>query len=343
MMQKRVTFYLPLKTRNDATIYYTELIKRAFISLGFIVEDKLKIFKASDSDFIVAITPADAYHIKVVNPQSKIMTWFQGIGPEEYFLLHGRSLRSSIMKRYLEFFEKKALVQSDISLFVSHAMQKHYQDKYEIVPRNYLVIPCYNKNLRDDLIIPEDSRYQKLKFVYAGGMFAWQCIDKTLKVFKVIENQYPDASLTLLTGEKSVAEKLLQKYKIKNAVIKYVSLNKLDDELSQYKYGFLLRDNIKVNNVATPTKMNSYLSVGILPIYSNVVNSFEENLNLDSFCVKVSDGETIEMIAEKIIKHHQSNLDLNKLRPLLEKIYQNYYNDDRYILLLKHAITKYYK
>ena len=36
-----------------------------------------------------------------------------------------------------------------------------------------------------------------------------------------------------------------------------VPLSDLNNTLKQFKYGFIVRDDIAVNNVATPTKMNS--------------------------------------------------------------------------------------
>ncbi|MFH4294131.1 hypothetical protein WAJ58_23570, partial [Acinetobacter baumannii] len=67
--------------------------------------------------------------------------------------------------------------------------------------------------------------------------------------------------------------------------IKYVSLENLDTELLKYKYGFLIRENHIVNNVATPTKMNSYLANGIIPIYLSFIDHFKVNFNEYDFIV----------------------------------------------------------
>ena len=116
--------------------------------------------------------------------------------------------------------------------------------------------------------------------MYAGSLSAWQNIDETLKIFKQIENIIPEATLTLLTEEKIKAQALIKQYDIQNAMVRYVSLNNLNEELLKHKYGFLLRKDIKVNNVSTPTKMNSYLSSGVIPIYSDAIKDFSKHINL---------------------------------------------------------------
>ncbi|HCH8014075.1 TPA: hypothetical protein NJW72_003719, partial [Acinetobacter baumannii] len=120
---------------------------------------------------------------------------------------------------------------------------------------------------------------------YAGSLATWQCVDKTLELYSLIERVLPNASLTLLTKEKELAETMINNYKIKNYSIKYVSLENLDTELLKYKYGFLIRENHIVNNVATPTKMNSYLANGIIPIYSSFIDDFKVNFNEYDFIV----------------------------------------------------------
>lgn len=39
-------------------------------------------------------------------------------------------------------------------------------------------------------------------------------------------------------------------------------VSQLNEEHAKYKFGFLLRMDDVVNNVATPTKYNSYLTLG---------------------------------------------------------------------------------
>lgn len=330
-MNKIVYFYLPKNTLNDATIYYTNLLKKTFVRAGYYIIVKDSLFKAKKSCYIVAIRPGDAYQITKKNPNCKLLNWFQGVGPEEYIMLHGKTLKSFFVKKICEFWERKALANSDICLFVSDAMKQHYQKKYSILFKDSLIIPCYNKALREDLIQKNQNKFNKLSFVYAGGLFAWQCIDKTLEVFKYIEEIDHSAHMTILTKEINEALKLIEKFRIKNIDVKYVELNYLDEELAKYKYGFLLRENNLVNNVATPTKMNSYLSVGVIPIYTDVVDSFNKNINLNDFQMRLNDQLSSKEIALETLKHHTKKIVITDFIETLNKVFNNYYNDEVYI------------
>lgn len=139
------------------------------------------------------------------------------------------------------------------------------------------IISCYNKALNKNLIIENFSKYYKLNFVYAGSLYKWQCIEKTLEVFREVEKIDSSAHLTLLTKNTTEAKHMVELFGIKNFDVKYISLHDLDSELIKYKYGFLLRADNILNRVAKPTKMNSYLAVGIIPIYSIVVDSLKKN------------------------------------------------------------------
>lgn len=330
-MKPIVYFYLPKGTLNDATEYYCNIIKRAFKQKGYIIETRDLLFEVESNSYIVAITHGDAYQIKKKNPKSRLVTWFQGVGPEEYIMLHGKTVKSFLVKKLSEFWERKALTQSDIRIFVSEAMLDHYKSKYQIPIENYLIIPCYNKALNKDLIIESSSKYENLSFVYAGSLYKWQCIEKTLEVFREVEKIDSSAHLTLLTKEEAEARQIAELYGIKSFDVKYVSLQELDKELAKYKYGFLLREDNIVNRVATPTKMNSYLSVGIIPIYSNVVDSFKNNLDLEPFQVSIGIDESSKEIAQKINNQHRCEIDSSQFISKLEENFNRYYNDSLYI------------
>lgn len=339
-MSKIAYFYLPKGTLNDATIYYTDLIKRAFEEEGYIVKVNTELFLTRDDSFIVAITPASAYRIQKKNPKCKLITWFQGVGPEEYEMLHGKNIRSFLIKKLSEFWEKKALKLSYTCIFVSQTMLSHYENKYNLKISKYVIIPCYNKQFQEDLLLKNNQRYNRLSFVYAGTLYKWQCIDRTLEVFKEIEKLRPEASLTLLTKKGKEAARLCNEYGVKNFCVKYVSLEDLDNELANYKYGFILRENNIVNNVATPTKMNSYLSVGILPIYSDVVDSFRQNIKLGNFQVCVEANRHTREIALDILRQNEVQIDRSELTKCIRNVFDNYYNDSKYISLLRDNLNE---
>lgn len=324
-MKASVKFYLPKRTINEATDYYCKLLERGIKSAGFNVsrvEDRNLITK---DDIVVIIRPRDLLGLK----SKHLITWFQGIGEEEFKMMNSNKLKSIFGGRILHYFEKKALKKSKLSIFVSKSMKDFFETKYKVRAQNSLLIPCYNKDIDKDFFENSD-RYNNLSFVYAGGLSKWQCIDKTLEIFKKINELEPNSSLTLLTGEGDKAQELIQKYNVKNVKVSYSTLDELQNVLSQFKYGFILREDDAVNNVATPTKMNSYLACGLIPVYTNVVHDFEEHVHLGNYEVKLASPLKSDEVANQIINHHKNIVDFGPMFSIYNSVFETYYNDKHY-------------
>ncbi|MFH6944317.1 hypothetical protein [Flavobacterium sp. FlaQc-50] len=332
----RAFFYLPESAMNEATEYYTNLIIKAFEGYEVIISQEP--FIEEDVDVIVTIRVADQNELKYQNKHKKyfFVNWFQGIGPEEYELLHNYTLRSKLGKAYLSYFEKKGLKKTDLCLFVSKEMERFYKKKYDLKFENKsLIIPCYNKAL-DEASFSVEKKYENFSFVYAGALYGWQCIEESVQIFKKVYEFDQSATLTLLTGQKREAEELIKKYDLKNVTVGFVKLEKLQDELMKYKYGFLLRKDDPINNVATPTKMNSYLAAGIIPIYTDVVKDFEEHISLGDYSLKYRiEEDTLLEIANKIIAFNTKSINVEEIKKIYKENFDKYYSDHKYIKLIQ--------
>ena len=332
---KKIYFYLPPRTINDATDYYCGLLEEGMKRAGYMVERVSSTDKIKRNDTVVIIRPRDILRLPKVN----LITWFQGIGPEEFRMVNGNSLKSWLGSKILEIFDRRALQRSKIAVFVSESMRDFFEKKYKHKTSKAIIIPCYNKNIDAELFFNKE-RYENLNFVYAGGLSAWQCIDETLLIFKEIVSKEPSAKLTLLTSEEQKANELINKYALKNVAVDYVKLEHLQKRLSEFKYGFLIRDNNIVNNVATPTKMNSYMACGLLPIYSDVIDDFKTNIHLGEFAVKIQHREDLKTIAQAILDHHALTVNNKFLLDVFRENFENYYNDEKYIRLIVEKIKE---
>src|SRR5690606_4048397 len=105
-----------------------------------------------------------------------------------------------------------------------------------------VIMPCYNLQL-DEQVFFKGDRYNKASFVYAGSTAQWQCLDETLLIFKAIQERIVDAELVVLTKDYNTVDELIKKYRISNVTINYVDLSELQNELSKYKYAFLIRED----------------------------------------------------------------------------------------------------
>lgn len=326
MTYKKILFFLPKKTINEATTYYVDIIKSTFEQKGYeiIVSDSFKDTKRYNNVFVMSAKWC--FLVKLSNPKAKVITWFQGLGGEEALMTRG-SQRDKMLWSIIELF---AMRFSWLNIYVSKKMRDYYINKYNIKDNNYFIMPCFNKDLNiSSFNFP--NKYILPTFVYAGGLDQWQCVEKTLQLYSAIEKEVPNASLTLLTKEKEEALRLLKKYNINNSEIKFVSLDRLDEELEKFKYGFLIRENHIINNVSTPTKMNSYLANGIIPIYTDVIEDFNTNFKYQDFLL-LNNNEDIDCWRNKIVNIENNNLvDINNYREKVIDLFAKYYSKDYYI------------
>ena len=103
----------------------------------------------------------------------------------------------------------------------------------------------------------------------------------------------------------------------------------LSERIKGAKYGFVLREDCVVNNVATPTKFSNYLANGIIPIYSSALKSFA-NFDKENKLGIVYNLDNISSGIEGILSHMQKNIAAKEVRLKCEKAFDEYYNADAY-------------
>ena len=325
-----IKFYLPTGQINDATAYYIDIIKNAFLGSDFKVSTLNKNdFEIKASDYIVVVSPKDFLSVYRRNRKVKIIIWFQGLLPEENRMLMGSNFFQRLRFPIYNWMERKTINKSYFNFFVSDRMKRHFSEKYAYNDDNFLIIPCYNKNLKRDYFSSDIK--PKSSFVYAGGIYPWQCFTETIAIYKEIENTNTNAFLTILTKDREKAEHMIKKEGIKNYKINYVPLEEVMDELGKHKYGFLLREDNIVNNCATPTKMNTYLAAGLMPIHTYAVHSFNEHIHLDGFEIKGNLEYEKTKLAEEILVHDDVEIDYDTYYDVCRSNFAAYFDDTHHI------------
>lgn len=322
-------FYLQSGDLNEATSYYVEIIKKALALNGERVEYASSLKQINFSDIVITIQAKAFFRVWLRNPKQDIMIWFQGVVPEEAMHQFEKSSSKYVRKYFWECLERLALRYAKQVFFVSKTMLEHYRKKYGYMRDNYFVMPCFNQIL--DLSCFTAEKYESLSFVYAGSLSRWQCIDETLLLYKHIKKIFPQATLILLTKEQESARKICEKYDV-SADIEFIPKNELQNKLRDYKYGFIVRDDIIVNNVATPTKMNSYMAAGIIPVYSDVIGDFKSIFSDLTYTVPF---HSIQECLDKIIDIERKGVCLNKIKNEYMNVFSDYYSTDKYIELLR--------
>jgi len=334
----KVYFYIPDKANNEATIYYTELVEKSFKALGIKVirTNHLTFAFNKEADYIFTIRVIDYLKARIRFRGKRIMIWFQGILAEEYRMLHNDNLKSKLVSFAFNRCEYYVLKDAFFSFFVSKAMISFFEQKHHIqLGLNQVVVPCYNKRLNQALFLREKIPFS---FVYAGTLFAWQCFEETVALYKEIERLQPQAKFYIYTREQEEALAILKKYEINRYELLFVPLAELDRELSQYEYGFLIREKHIVNTVSTPTKMNSYLAVGLIPIYTNVIDDFERNIDLKQYSLKFDFAYPKEKIAKEIVEREP--VDYQAYFEICQANFKAYYDDEFHIQEIETKMKK---
>lgn len=172
-----------------------------------------------------------------------------------------------IKKRLFSFAERFCISKVNYTIHVSRAMKEHFDNKYPYRKNKDIILPIFER------IAKRQDRYQKHRdyklLVYVGGVQKWQNFDEVF--YFALKNAGEGFYFNFMIPRNSVEQ---YNNKIPLELKKFISITNGDrkavfDLLGEADYGFLLRDDILVNNVACPTKVIEYLHFGVIPIVKN--------------------------------------------------------------------------
>lgn len=326
------SFYMEKGDMKDATEFYVNIIRQAAEENGHTTKIVYSLNEIGKNDVVVTIQAKAWLIAKIFKPGHRTINWYQGIPPEEMEFLIPNRLKCYIWRIAWTILEILALRFCDFNIFVSEAMQKHFKKKYGYTKNNYFLMPCFNEILDKSTICKE--HYETPSFCYAGGLQKWQCFDKTLDLFKKIQEVIPNATLMIFTGAVEQAKEEMFKHGIKGEA-KYVPYQELNREMAKIKYGFLIREDNEVNRVATPTKMSSYLASGVIPVFSTVIHDFDKNLESYKYIIG---GNNDNALLLRILKNEEQCVSICDLSNEYEKIFDTYYSRTVYISKLRNFL-----
>ena len=317
----RTTYHPVVKT-------YMDVIQKGLIHANIPCCDVMPGDSAiSKKDFLLTDSPLIAIKYILKGFRNHIV-WFQGVSPEESFMSHKSHVRSALISQI----EKIVLKKAKLVFLVSEAMKRHYENKYKIdLSAKCFIMPCFNETgVYEDAFSSE--KYEANSFLYVGSLLPWQCFEETVDLYSRIERQSTKPTkFYVFTQQKEEALNILQRYHVKHYVIDCVSKEELSNRIKHMKYGFVIREDSVVNNVATPTKFSNYLANGIIPIYSSSLRSFaafDEGNNLGIVC----DLDSLENGTRSIFEHMESDIVANDIYSKCKYAFDSYYNAEQYVI-----------
>ncbi len=262
-------FWIDDRCACDVTESYMDVIKAAVNLAGFSFSETGEKEKICRDDIVVVNEVLVAVRYLLAGYR-RVVVWFQGIVPEESYLRHRCRLRRLILSHI----EKYVLSRATLALFVSPEMLAHYEEKYRLaLKEKSFIMPCFCKTkVNEEALCAEKSRGG---FAYVGSLAKWQCFAQTATFYAAIERRAAyGTKLFVFTEDIEQARKILSRSGAVNYEISCKRGEELVQALAGIRYGFVLRDDDKVNRVATPTKLSVYAACGLIPIYSPVLSDF---------------------------------------------------------------------
>ena len=304
--------YLNISLFKNAKKQFKKVDKRTELSCNFFLHffTIFQLFKRSNIVYIQSIFNALNALLFIMILDKKYILDVHGVVPEE-LNMQGKKLKSKIFN----YVEKKVFNKLSIAITVTNRMTNHYSNKYRKSNCKFIEYAILPSHLKKKDIEEISSDY--IEVIYSGNAQVWQNVDLMLKTIR--DNLNPKIHYTILTGDLKTFEEKMIDYDIgsNNVTLKSVKPTELEYYYKKSHYGFVLRDDILVNNVACPTKIVEYLNYGIIPIVlSENIGDFKElgyeYLNLNSFnnIFKRKSSRNSEVIN---LIYKKNDIDLRKL------------------------------
>ncbi len=263
--------------------------------------------------------------IKKILKRVKVVFNVHGATPEERLYGNPSTPKKWILN--LEKDELLALKFSDGVIFVSDSLKNHYIDKYKIKFDHSIIIPCLFENiinLNYNKVIQNREKLNlnnKIVFIYVGSYRNYQLPYETLKFFCDLKDVFENAFLIILTSHINQFSELANRIKISQECyfIKQVKHSEISEFIGLADFGLLLRENIVVNNVASPTKFGEYLSCGVPIIMSEHIGDYSEITTLENLGIVLKNNyfesklkNEINIIINKRMDYFERSVDFAK-------------------------------
>lgn len=314
MSQK--VFFLFNCSNAAVTRDYLEIVADALSKLDYEPEWVESLDSVKKHELVVFLLGIDAFRCYLKGYKNFIL-WQQGATGAESFMRHGSMLRKRILDHIDIFCMKKA----KLIFYVSDYLRYYYEEKAgRSFEKKSYVMPCFNEQLDRSMLDRKD--FTKKVFTYTGSLSPWQCFEETVDVYAAIEKVIPDAFFKVLTFSVDEAKAIIERKGIKNYSVKRVPKEEVKGELEDATFGFVLRRDNEVNRVATPTKISSYLSAGVLPIYSRCLDDFDLRARGRSFAFPMDIGDDSAPLVDFVNKR----IDAEHVKEEIIELFDGYYS-----------------
>lgn len=309
---------------------YLDVVKYSLEEQGYDCEYTKSLDNIKKHDLIVFPMGIDAFKF-YLKGYHKFILWQQGATADESFMRNHSKLRYWILNKMDLFAMKKA----QAILYVSQYMREYYEKlgKCSFTNKSYLM-PCFNEVY--DRAVFDSKDYSKKIFTYVGSLDLWQCFEQTVDIYKKIEEKLQGCFFKVLTFDEEKGKRILEEKGVRNFSVKRVPKEEVKQELLEANYGFIIREDSIVNRVATPTKFSSYLSSGVIPIFSKCLTDFTQESSKMKYALPLD--EDIDMTS--LLDFVNQEVKKEEISKEYERLFSEYYSPEHHIKQLTLLFNK---
>lgn len=238
-------------------------------------------------------------HCKYKNKKTKLIVDFHGDSYEEYLF---RSPRNNQIAILLKNSIVNSITIADHIIVVSENLLLQFENYYNNKICNYSIISCgVDINRFEDtskrVNINNINIGERIVLGYSGGLQKWQNIEFILDIFIKLKEYNNRFFFMLYTNSDTgfINEKL-KLIGENNYLIMKLTFDEVPEYLKLFDAGFLIREDLILNKVSSPTKILEYLAAGVPVIctkfsgdYLRSIQHLKNGFVLDNYEIKSED------------------------------------------------------
>lgn len=231
---------------------------------------------------------------------------------DEYLYKNG--MRYDVMAATYDYLEKNTMARASRIVCQSMAMKHYLLNKYDFLSESIIYPYCCNASpsffFYDETLRANTRKFlgigdSEIVFIYAGGLHSWQKVPESIKLFSRFCERHGKSKMIILSLDVHGVNVLIDNICPRlydSFIVKTVRNDDVCKYLNAADIAFLLRDDVVMNQVASPTKLAEYMSCG-LPIISSSVSRYWVNRNEFVFNIDERDVSELECYIKSEDRH----------------------------------------
>lgn len=225
-----------------------------------------------------------------------------------------KNLKFRFRTSFINVNEKFYIKYSDRVICVSHTLKTYYQKKYNLLKSDkFHVFPgaadntmfYLDQNIRSQGRKELNFTNKDIVVIYSGKLNKeWEIPNDVFNFMSKLISFNEHVKFLVITPDLDIAKTYTKKHKINaSTIILKSEFEEVNRYLNTGDISLMLREDVMMNNVASPTKFSEYVLSGIPCIMSKGVYDFAQIINETGFGVVLSDYKNLkEMEYDRILK-----------------------------------------